>query len=99
LKKKIDTANVGIYLQWLVKELERLGGQLERCSNVPSLQKLIEGYKDCDVLINCTGKGAAHLEDVKDKDVQPIRGQTVLIRAPHIKVIQNLIFFLSKKRT
>ncbi|KAI8881290.1 hypothetical protein K501DRAFT_189259 [Backusella circina FSU 941] len=82
----IYTANVTTYLHWLVKELHRLGGQLERCNNISSLQELIEVYKDCDVLINCTGKGAAHLEDVKDKNVHPIRGQTVLLRAPHIKI-------------
>ncbi|KAJ7054387.1 FAD dependent oxidoreductase [Mycena amicta] len=35
-------------------------------------------------VINCTGLGAMVLEDVLDKDVHPIRGETLIIRAPWV---------------
>ncbi|KAF7291859.1 D-amino-acid oxidase [Mycena indigotica] len=35
-------------------------------------------------LVNCTGLGARHLEDVLDTQVHPIRGETLIIRAPWV---------------
>lgn len=40
---------------------------------------------DCDILINSTGSGAKYLEDVQDTNMYTLRGQTVLVRAPHVK--------------
>jgi glycine/D-amino acid oxidase-like deaminating enzyme len=37
-----------------------------------------------DALIVCTGIGTRFLGGVEDQDVRPVRGQTVLIRAPWI---------------
>lgn len=51
-----------------------------------SIQEVIEEYKDADIVVNCTGLGSYYLEDVKDTSLYPIRGQTILVRAPHIKV-------------
>ncbi|KAI8082575.1 uncharacterized protein B0P05DRAFT_537562 [Gilbertella persicaria] len=78
------TANVPKYLQYLVKILRSLGGQIDRKS-FKSVQQVIEEYKDAYAVINCTGLGSYYLEDVKDHTMYPIRGQTVLVRAPHIK--------------
>jgi glycine/D-amino acid oxidase-like deaminating enzyme len=36
-------------------------------------------------VINCTGMGARFLGGVEDKKMYPIRGQTVLIRAPWVR--------------
>ncbi|KAJ6481803.1 D-amino-acid oxidase [Mycena sanguinolenta] len=36
-------------------------------------------------MINCTGLGAFSLQDVLDKDVYPISGQTIIIRAPWVQ--------------
>lgn len=80
-----DTANVPKYLAWLVKTLERLGGTLERLE-FKSLNEVIETFKDADVVVNCTGLGSYYLEDVKDHTMYPIRGQTITVHAPHIKV-------------
>ncbi|CAO3599457.1 unnamed protein product [Absidia cylindrospora] len=78
------TANVPQYLDYLVKTFISLGGRLEKKS-FDSLQSAIEQYKDIDTLINCTGLGSYHLKDVQDHTMYPLRGQTVVVRAPHIK--------------
>ncbi|KAI9342115.1 FAD dependent oxidoreductase [Pilaira anomala] len=78
------TTNVPVYLKYLVKTLESLGGKLERQS-FESIQEAIEQYTDIDTVINCTGLGSYYLKDVQDHTMYPIRGQTVLVRAPHIK--------------
>ena len=38
-----------------------------------------------DAIVVCVGIGARTLGGVEDKDVHPIRGQTILIRAPWVK--------------
>lgn len=38
-----------------------------------------------DVIVVCTGIGSRSLGGVEDLDVYPVRGQTVLIRAPWVK--------------
>ena len=38
-----------------------------------------------DAIIVCAGLGARFLGGVEDKNIYPIRGQTVLIRAPWIR--------------
>ncbi|KAI8337886.1 hypothetical protein BC941DRAFT_351611 [Chlamydoabsidia padenii] len=78
------TANVPVYLAFLVKTLISLGGKLER-QTFDSLQTVIDQYKDADTLINCTGMGSYYLKDVQDHTLYPVRGQTVIVRAPHIK--------------
>lgn len=83
--KFLVTATVPTYLQWLVKTLKELGGRLERGS-FESLNQAIEHYKKADTIVNCSGLGSYYLTDVKDHTMYPIRGQTVLVRAPHIKV-------------
>lgn len=35
-----------------------------------------------NVVVNATGLGSLTLEDVKDTNVEPIRGQIVIVRAP-----------------
>jgi D-amino-acid oxidase len=81
----IVTANVPKYLQWLVKTLRSLGGRLERKS-FESIQQAIEEFSEATVIVNCTALGSYYLTDVKDHTMYPIRGQTVTVRAPHIKV-------------
>ncbi|CAO0791148.1 unnamed protein product [Mucor circinelloides] len=78
------TANVPKYLQWLVKTLRSLGGRIERKS-FESIQQAIEEFPEATVIVNCTGLGSYYLTDVKDHTMYPIRGQTVTVRAPHIK--------------
>ncbi|KAI8342349.1 hypothetical protein BC941DRAFT_412515 [Chlamydoabsidia padenii] len=78
------TANVPQYLDYLVKTLKSLGGHLER-NTFNSLQSAIDHYPAADTLINCTALGSYDLQDVQDHAMYPLRGQTVIVRAPHIK--------------
>jgi glycine/D-amino acid oxidase-like deaminating enzyme len=80
----VVTANVPVYLNFLVKTLIALGGRLEQQS-FDSLQSVMDQYQDADTLINCTGMGSYYLKDVQDHTLYPVRGQTVIVRAPHIK--------------
>jgi glycine/D-amino acid oxidase-like deaminating enzyme len=44
-----------------------------------------DGVKPPAAIVVCAGLGARFLGGVEDKDVYPIRGQTVLVNAPWIK--------------
>ena len=46
---------------------------------------------DVDAVIVCAGIGARSLGGVEDKAVYPIRGQTVLLRAPWVRFGRTLI--------
>lgn len=43
-----------------------------------------------DAVVVCLGLGARFLGGVEDKDVYPVRGQTILIKAPWIKCCMSL---------
>ena len=58
------------FLPYLIKEFSDLGGQFIT-QKVNSLKEL----KDFDVVVNCSGSGARDL--VKDKALQPLRGQVL----------------------
>ena len=83
----IDTPN---YLLWLYETFTSSGGRFIRAS-VQHVQQIIDGAFGTgqpappDVVVVCAGIGARMLGGVEDRDVHPIRGQTVLIRAPWVK--------------
>ncbi|KAH9161402.1 hypothetical protein EDB89DRAFT_2080638 [Lactarius sanguifluus] len=67
-----------------------------------AMQKVLEGgveaftggkskARPVDALIICVGLGARTLGGVDDKDVYPVRGQTVLLRAPWIEGGRSLV--------
>ena len=80
----IDTP---VYLPYLLSRFLARGGNLIR-NSLQHISQVIEGaltpFKP-DALVVCVGIGARFLGGVEDKDVYPIRGQTVLIRAPWVK--------------
>lgn len=83
------TLNVPEYLRWLVHELQRPDGSLppvriSRCMTLHSLQTVQYLQPDAKLIINATGLGASDLADVRDETVFPIRGQTILVRAPRV---------------
>ncbi|KAJ9475691.1 D-amino acid oxidase [Pseudozyma hubeiensis] len=94
VKFKSFTISVPLYTRWLVSELTstkptlldgaRAGPPVEirRCSTLTSLSAIRSIVPTCDLVVNATGVGAADLSDVRDQDVYPIRGQTVLINVP-----------------
>ncbi|CBQ69534.1 related to D-amino-acid oxidase [Sporisorium reilianum SRZ2] len=95
------TISVPLYTQWLVSELTspkpvlldaaRAGPPVEirRCSTLASLAAVRSLVPGCDVVVNATGVGAGDLADVRDPDVYPIRGQTVLVSVPAFKSPNN----------
>ena len=75
-----------VFLPWLRKRLEDSGVTFQRMT-VKSLSELKElGH---DLLVNATGVGSYTLEDVQDKDVQMIRGQTIVVRHDYNKCFQR----------
>lgn len=94
VKYKSFCISVPLYTRWLVSELTatkpplldatRAGPPVDirRCSTLTSLSAVRSLIPSCDLIVNATGVGAADLTDVRDRDVYPIRGQTVLINVP-----------------
>ncbi|RDB30564.1 D-amino-acid oxidase [Hypsizygus marmoreus] len=83
------------YLQYLASRLTAAGGKIIRAT-VQHLNQVVEGGESAfsaeknppsppDAVLVCTGIGSRFLGGVEDKTVYPIRGQTVLVRAPWIK--------------
>ena len=66
------------YMSWMMKKLDALGVTFEQ-RKVAALEEIV-GY---DVIINCTGLGAAQL--LGDELMYPIRGQVLRIKAPWVK--------------
>ncbi|GJJ06493.1 hypothetical protein Clacol_000685 [Clathrus columnatus] len=85
----IDTA---AYLPLLLARFLSRGGQIRRVQIQHIDQVLNGGWKTPipDLLVVCAGIGARSLGGVEDKDVYPIRGQTVLVRAPWVKEIRGI---------
>ncbi|KAG2058173.1 nucleotide-binding domain-containing protein [Suillus hirtellus] len=88
------TMNTPAYLNWLLSSFLAKNGTIVRVS-LQHISQLLErgtspytgvhSYRDVDAIVVCAGIGARSLGGVEDKDVYPIRGQTVLLRAPWIK--------------
>jgi hypothetical protein len=89
------TIDVPIYLNYLLMKFCGLGGRILRGS-LMHINPLLEGGTKLfsgggvhdplpEALIVCTGISSRFLGGVEDKDVYPIRGQTVLIRAPWVR--------------
>lgn len=97
IKYKSFTISVPLYTKWLVSELTspkptlmdatRAGPPVDirRCATLSSLSAVRALIPTCDLIINATGVGAGNLTDVKDPDVYPIRGQTVLVSVPSFR--------------
>ena len=84
-----------VYLSYLFNLFLDRGGKIVRGS-VQHIAQVLEssthifegaGQDDLpvDALIVCVGLGARMLGGVEDKDVYPIRGQTILLHAPWIR--------------
>lgn len=74
------------FLPWLKKRLEDSGVVFKRM-NLDSLSDIkAQGQ---DVVVNATGFGSKFLEDIRDKDVQLVRGQTVHVRSNYNKIFMR----------
>lgn len=91
-----NTVNTDVpkFLNWLYFRFLSKGGQVIRGS-VQHISQIIEGGAGAfdkakkpgtpDGIVICAGLGARFLGGVEDKDVYPMRGQVLLIRAPWVK--------------
>jgi len=69
----------GPYLGWQIEQFNANGGTvIQRKLN--SLKEIDGEY---DVIVNCTGLGSREL--VGDKEMYPVRGQVILLKAPWVK--------------
>lgn len=88
------TIDTPAYLKYLFNRFTSCGGQFARGS-VQHISQIIEGgpfifsspflHQSVEALLLCPGLGARSLGGVEDKDVYPVRGQVVILRAPWIK--------------
>jgi D-aspartate oxidase len=82
------------YLKYLLSRFLTAGGSIHR-GTLQHLSQVIEGgtrlfdakntSPGVDAIVVCAGLGARSLGGVEDKNMHPIRGQTVLLRAPWVK--------------
>ena len=89
------TIDVPIYLNYLLTRFLGNGGRILRGS-VQHINQLIEGGSSLfsggnvkelppDAVVVAVGLGARFLGGVEDKAMYPVRGQTVLVRAPWVR--------------
>lgn len=69
-----------------MKEFKKLGGNIIRHAliHIDEIASFAQQHKKLAV-INCTGLGAKFLGGVNDDALFPTRGQTIIVKAPHIK--------------
>ncbi|KAG2144556.1 hypothetical protein DEU56DRAFT_790272 [Suillus clintonianus] len=86
--------NAPVYINWLLSKFLAKNGTIV-CASLQHISQLLErgtspytgvqSHRDVDALVICAGIGAHALGGVEDKDVFPICGETVLLRAPWVK--------------
>ena len=69
----------GPFLAWQMEQFKAKGGRVMERS-LESLQEIDGQY---DIIVNCTGLGSREL--VNDNQLYPVRGQTIVVKAPWIK--------------
>lgn len=70
-------ADMPVYLAWLVRRVQQLGGSVEQ-QMITHLDQV--GAADC--VVNCAGLGAAAL--ARDDTLTPVWGQHVIVAAPSV---------------
>ncbi|EIN08914.1 D-amino-acid oxidase [Punctularia strigosozonata HHB-11173 SS5] len=89
------TIDTPVYLNWLLARFLAAGGTIVKAA-VQHISQVISGgahvftgpskrISPPEAVVVCAGLGARFLGGVEDRDVYPIRGQTVLLRAPWVK--------------
>lgn len=110
------TIDTPIYLRYLLSTFLNQGGRILRGS-VIHISQILEGGMSLfpggsdldpkpDAVIVCVGLGARFLGGVEDKGVYPIRGQTVLVRAPWVRfgrgeknLAENMVTYIIPRRS
>ncbi|KAK4684386.1 D-amino-acid oxidase, partial [Tremellales sp. Uapishka_1] len=83
------TVNPPEYIAHLAKRLRVKGVPIIR-ARLASLDEAYSLLGPVDLVVNASGLGARTLLGVEDTSVYPARGQTVLVRAPHMRKCMSL---------
>ncbi|KAF5352167.1 hypothetical protein D9758_009209 [Tetrapyrgos nigripes] len=87
------------YVLYLVDRFLKAGGKLIK-AHVWHINTVLEGLDQLgrqppDAVIVCTGLGTRFLGGVEDKDMYPIRGQTVIINAPWVDEMPEMYYTIA----
>ncbi|KAF9729122.1 hypothetical protein PMIN06_000028 [Paraphaeosphaeria minitans] len=77
--------NTQVYLNWLQQQVIENDIETVR-RHYPSIRAILDDYPSTAALVNCSALGSLHLEDVKDTNLYPTRGQTILVAEPKIPI-------------
>ncbi|GHJ84687.1 hypothetical protein NliqN6_1089 [Naganishia liquefaciens] len=85
--------NAPNYLAWLSQECKKRGipmvrhrlSALDQAYDLHGLGLSREKGKTVDLVVNCSALGSRSLIGVEDETVYPVKGQTVLVKAPGVK--------------
>ncbi|KAH7910447.1 hypothetical protein BJ138DRAFT_1008789 [Hygrophoropsis aurantiaca] len=72
------------YLPWLQSRLLSRGVTFER-RQIRSLEELLPSIGEQGILINASSLGSKSIIGVEDANLYPIRGQSILVHAPHLQ--------------
>ncbi|PVI06732.1 nucleotide-binding domain-containing protein [Periconia macrospinosa] len=87
--------NTQVYLNWLQAQVLQKGIKTIR-RHYSSLASLYADFPSTTLLINCSALGSLHLTDVRDTNLYPTRGQTVLVAEPKVPI--ERMYFRSPAR-
>ncbi|KAJ4482567.1 D-amino-acid oxidase [Lentinula aciculospora] len=92
------TIDPPVYLQYLYERFTKNGGTVVRgrVEDIKDVRRVLREAQsseplnstpqfEIDAIVNCTGLGSLSLRGVQDEALYPLRGQTVLLRAPWVK--------------
>ncbi|EMD59743.1 hypothetical protein COCSADRAFT_100696 [Bipolaris sorokiniana ND90Pr] len=77
--------NTQVYLQWLQHQALAKGITLLR-RQYSSVSSLLEDIPSTTLLVNATGLGSLSLTDIRDTNLYPTRGQTLLVAEPKVPI-------------
>ncbi|XP_014552911.1 hypothetical protein COCVIDRAFT_40963 [Bipolaris victoriae FI3] len=77
--------NTQVYLQWLQHQALTKGITLLR-RHYTSVASLLEDVPSATLLVNATGLGSLSLTDIRDTNLYPTRGQTLLVAEPKVPI-------------
>lgn len=80
--------NSPLYLQFLERRLKMFYNVAFKHTNLVSLKQISQIYQGCTI-INCSGMGLSY-NGGYDPNCYPVRGQTLLVRAPKNCVYRNM---------
>jgi glycine/D-amino acid oxidase-like deaminating enzyme len=93
--KSTFRVNTQVHLQWL--QAQALNKKIDMVRReYPSLEALLSDFPATTLLVNASALGSLKLADVKDTNLYPTRGQTILIAEP--KTPLERLYFRSPKR-